>query len=64
MTRQTLPPDSFYRLSVRNGINRYLATDLSAKGIAGAGNMISGLKTESVTVQRDLQASMGKAPKP
>lgn len=55
-------------------LNRYLATDLSAKGIAGAGNMISGLKTESVTVQRDiqaaakkiadLQASMGKAPKP
>ena len=55
-------------------LNRYLATDLSAKGIAGAGNMITGLKTESVTVQRDIQAaaakiaslqtSMGKAPKP
>ncbi len=55
-------------------LNRYLATDLSAKGIAGAGNMITGLKTESVTVQRDIQAaaakitslqtSMGKTPKP
>ena len=54
-------------------LNRYLATDLSAKGIAGASNMINGLKTESVNVQRDiqaaakkiadLQASMGKAPK-
>jgi len=55
-------------------LDRYLATDLSAGGIAGAGNMINGLKTESVNVQRDiqaaarkiadLQASMGKAPKP
>lgn len=55
-------------------LDRYLATDLSAKGITGAGNMINGLKTESVNVQRDiqaaakkitdLQASMGKAPKP
>jgi len=55
-------------------LDRYLATDLSAKGIAGAGNMINSLKTESVNVQRDiqaaakkiadLQASMGKAPKP
>ncbi len=55
-------------------LERYLATDLSANGIAAAGKMINGLKTDSVAVQRDiqaaaskisaLQASMGKAPKP
>lgn len=54
-------------------LDRYLATDLSANGIAGANNMIAGLKTESVGVQRDiqnaatkireLQASMGKVQK-
>ena len=41
-------------------LNRYLATDLSAKGIAGASGTIGKLKTESVAVQRDIQAAATK----
>lgn len=41
-------------------LERYLAADLSAKGIAGASNMINGLKNESVSVQRDIQAAAKK----
>lgn len=41
-------------------LDRYLATDLTAAGIGRAANTINGLKTESVAVQRDIQAANTK----
>jgi chromosome segregation ATPase len=39
---------------------RYLSADLSAAGIESAGNMISGLKTQGVEVQRAIQNAAEK----
>lgn len=41
-------------------LDRYLAADLTAAGIDRAANTINGLKTESVAVQRDIQAAVAK----
>ena len=38
----------------------YLANDLSPAGISAAGNMISDLKAEGVSVQRDIQNAAAK----
>jgi hypothetical protein len=41
-------------------LQRYLAADLSAAGVKGAGGMIGGLKLESVGVQRHIQTAASK----
>lgn len=43
-----------------HALDRYLAADLTAAGIGRAANTINGLKTESVAVQRDIQAATAK----